>query len=231
MVVAVSRSASNRGIEADASFPTLDTLEDIGEGVTWLTANCPFMHAAHARAGMPPLRREPGGFAGLADIIVSQLVSLAAADAIFTRLKAAVVPLAPEQLLAASDESLRAVGLSGAKVKSLRAVAQSIADGDLNLDGLNLLSDAEAKAQLESLPGIGPWTSDIYVMFCLGRRDGFAPGDLALRVAVGELLGLADRPSVRETAEIAVRWRPWRGVAARQLWAYYRVNRLIGRES
>lgn len=222
----VSTLASNPGTAADASFPTLDTLDDIGEGVTWLTANCRFMQAAHAHAGMPPLRREPGGFAGLADIIVSQLVSLAAADAIFSRLKAAVVPLEPEQLLATSNETLRAVGLSGAKVKSLRAVAYAITDGGLDLDGLKLVSDAEAKARLESLPGIGPWTSDIYVMFCLGRRDGFAPGDLALRVAVGDLLGLPERPSVRETAEIAARWRPWRGVAARQLWAYYRVNRL-----
>ena len=222
----MKRPLSNRGKAANASFPTIETPSDISEGVAWLTAHCPFMRAAHDLAGMPPLRREPGGFAGLSEIIVSQLVSLAAADAIFSRLTAAVLPLTPENLLAASGETLRAVGLSGAKVKSLRAVATAITSGGLDLASLAAVADDEAKQRLESLPGIGPWTSDIYVMFCLGRRDGFAPGDLALRVAIGDLMGMKERPSVHETAEIARRWRPWRGVAARQLWAYYRVTRL-----
>jgi DNA-3-methyladenine glycosylase II len=179
----------------------------------------------HDRSGLPPLRRRPGGFEGLARIVVGQQLSIASAAAIWSRTEAAVTPFAPEALLAASDATLRGAGLSTGKVRTLRAVATAIAEGGLDLDGLAGLGDAEIHEALTGVSGIGPWTADVYILFCLGRADGFAPGDLALQVALQMATDLETRPSAKELAAFAERWRPWRGVAARLLWAYYKVEK------
>ena len=121
-----------------------------------------------------------------------------------------------------SDDEMRAAGLSRPKIKTLRAVAAAVKDG-LDFDDLASRDDAEVRARLVSISGIGPWTSDVYLMFCIGRADAFAPGDLALQEAARLLMGLDARPSADELEVIAERWRPWRGVAARLLWSYYRV--------
>ena len=182
---------------------------------------CPHMAEAHTATGMPPLRRRANGFPGLARIIVGQQLSVASANAIWGRFEQAVSPLDPENLLASHDDALRACGLSASKIRTLRGIAGAIAGGDIDLKRLSRMPEDDLKESLLSLKGVGPWTADIYAMFCLGRADGWAPGDLALQHAVRDLLALEDRPGIDDMVKIAERWRPWRSIAARLLWAYY----------
>lgn len=173
------------------------------------------------RTGLPPLRRREGGFRGLVAIIVSQQVSVASARAILARVETVLAPLTPQRVLAASDEEMRLSGLSRPKQRSLRAVAGAIAAGSLDFALLEDASPERIHEHMTAVSGIGPWTADVYLMFCLGHRDGFAAGDLALQEAARVGFGLPARPSTRELTAIAEAWRPWRGVAARLLWAYY----------
>jgi DNA-3-methyladenine glycosylase II len=172
--------------------------------------------------GPPPLRLRAPGFAGLAAIIVSQQVSVASANAIFARLEARLAPLEAAPLLAAGDEVLRACGLSAPKMRALRAVARAVAEEGLDLAALGALDAADAHRALVAVHGIGAWTADIFLLFCLGHPDAFPSGDLALQEAARLALGLETRPDARGLETIAERWRPWRGVAARMLWAFYR---------
>ena len=175
-----------------------------------------------AIGGPPPLRRREPGFAGLAAIIVSQQLSTASANAIFGRLASRIDPLEASRLAEAGDDDLRACGLSTPKVRALRSAAVAVAEGSLDLAGLAALDAAGAHNALVSIKGIGPWTADIFLLFCLGHPDAFPAGDLALQEAARLALGLKRRPDTARLERIAERWRPWRGVAARMLWAYYR---------
>jgi len=147
-------------------------------------------------------------------------VSVASATAIWDRTAVACRPFEPGGLLALKDTHLANVGLSRPKIRTLRAIAAACRDG-LDLARLDGISDAEVHKTLTEVTGIGPWTADVYILFCLGRADGWAPGDLALQVAAQHALELAERPNPVAMLELAERWRPWRGVAARLLWAYY----------
>jgi DNA-3-methyladenine glycosylase II len=154
-------------------------------------------------------------------IVVSQQLSVASARAVWARTQAALAPLTPETILAADDEAMRLSGLSRPKQKTVRALAAAIAEGRLDLDGL---AGAEADAVhrvLTAVPGIGPWTADVYILICLGHRDGFAAGDLAVQEAARLAFALPARPKPAELAALAEGWRPWRGIAVRLLWAYY----------
>jgi DNA-3-methyladenine glycosylase II len=173
--------------------------------------------------GPPPLRRREPGFSGLAAIIVSQQVSVASANAIFGRLEARIAPLDAETLLDAEEAVLRGCGLSTPKLKALRALAHEVAREGLDLAALGACEAAEAHARLTKVRGVGPWTADIFLLFCLGHPDAFPAGDLALQEAARLALGLRTRPDAKRLERIAERWRPYRGVAARMLWAYYRV--------
>ncbi|MDX2155945.1 MAG: DNA-3-methyladenine glycosylase 2 family protein [Hyphomicrobiaceae bacterium] len=201
----------------------IESEHDLAVGIRSLRRKCGVVRIMHDKAGMPPLRRRPGGFEGLARIIVGQQLSVASAAAIWSRTEAAVVPFEAPGLLAASDTTLRAAGLSTGKVRTLRAIAAAVAEQGLDLSALHDCTDEEVHAALTAITGIGPWTADIYIMFCLGRADGFAPGDLALQIALQMAAGLDARPTHKELAAFAERWRPWRGVAARLLWAYYKA--------
>ena len=170
--------------------------------------------------GAPPLRRREPGFAGLAAIIVSQQVSVASARAIFGRLEGRLQPLSADMVLTAGEEVLRGCGLSGPKIRAVTAAATAISDG-LDLSRLAELPAPEAHRALVAVKGIGPWTADIFLLFCLGHPDAFPAGDLALQEAAKLALDLASRPDARALEALAERWRPWRGVAARMLWAYY----------
>jgi DNA-3-methyladenine glycosylase II len=172
--------------------------------------------------GAPPLRRREPGFAGMAAIIVSQQVSVASASAIFKRLEANITPLDALTLLAAGEAGLRLCGLSTPKIRALRALAEAVVGEGLDLAALASLEAEAAHRALVAVKGIGPWTADIFLLFCLGHPDAFPHGDLALREAARLALGLEKRPDARELERVAERWRPWRGVAARMLWAYYR---------
>ncbi len=171
--------------------------------------------------GPPPLRRRLPGFAGLAAIIVSQQVSVASASAIFARLEAELAPLSAATLLEADDAALRRCGLSLPKMRALRALAAAAADG-LDLEALGERDAREAHEALIAVKGVGPWTADIFLLFCLGHPDAFPAGDLALQEAARLALSLKARPDARKLERIAERWRPLRGVAARMLWAFYR---------
>jgi len=198
----------------------IETMADVAEAAAWLARGDSGMARALDLAGLPPLRRWPDGFAALRDAICGQMVSTAAARALIARLDAA--GLCDEAAVAAADETaLLACGLSRAKARHLRAVAES----GINFSALRDLPDAEVQARLVALPGVGRWTAEIYAITALGRADVFAPGDLALREAARQLYDLPDRPAVAELAARATAWSPWRAVAARLLWAYYRVAR------
>lgn len=173
--------------------------------------------------GPPPLRRREPGFAGLAAIIVSQQVSVASANAIFGRLEAAISPLEAPVLLASGEDTLKLCGLSTPKIKALRALARAVTEDGLDLARLGALDAAEAHDSLIKVSGIGPWTADIFLLFCLGHPDAFPVGDLALQEAARLALGLKKRPDAKRLEKLAERWRPFRGIAARMLWAYYRV--------
>ena len=193
----------------------------VAEGAAWLAACEPRFAAALVLTGPLPLRRQADGFAALLDAIVGQQVSVASARAIWARLQAAGLTDAGE-MARASDEALRAVGLSRQKARYGRALAQA----GIDYEGLRLRPDDAVMATLVAVPGIGRWTAEIYAMFALGRADVFAPGDLALQEAAKLLFGLDARPSEQALRAMAQAWSPWRGVAARALWAYYRVAKL-----
>ncbi|PTM40504.1 DNA-3-methyladenine glycosylase [Bosea sp. 124] len=194
---------------------------DLEEGMAALGALHPDWAAIIERTGIPPLRRREGGFAGLAAIIVSQQLSVASARAVWARVETVLAPLTPERILAATDEEMRLSGLSRPKQRTMRAVAAAIAGGELALETLETATPEQVHALMTAVSGIGPWTADIYLLFCLGHRDGFAAGDLAIQEAARVAFGLPARPGVAALEALAEDWRPWRGVAARLLWAYY----------
>lgn len=154
---------------------------------------------------------------------MSQQVSVASAQAIGKRIDELLVPLEPATIAAAGDELLRRCGLSGPKIRALRAISNAILSGNLRLGGLAAMEPADAHRALVAVKGIGPWTADIYLLFCLGHPDAWPAGDLALQEAARLAFALPVRPSAKETIALAEAWRPWRGVAARLLWAYYRA--------
>ena len=173
--------------------------------------------------GPPPLRRREPGFAGLAAIIVSQQVSVASANAIFGRLETRVDAAGGACACSPpTTSSCAAAAFRRRNCARLRALARAVAHEGLDLAALGALDAAEAHRALVAVSGIGPWTADIFLLFCLGHPDAFPAGDLALQEAARLALGLKTRPDARQLEQIAERWRPWRGVAARMLWAYYR---------
>ncbi|MBS0242760.1 MAG: DNA-3-methyladenine glycosylase 2 family protein [Proteobacteria bacterium] len=203
----------------------ISTEDDLREGIRALRRKCKVARLMHDMAGVPPVRRRAAGFEGLARIVVGQQLSVASAAAIWGRTETAVTPFEPATLLALPDQPLRSVGLSAGKVRTLRAIATAIADGSLDLGALENAPEEAVHAALTSVNGIGPWTADIYIMFCLGRADAFAGGDLALQIALQRAAGLEHRPSAKQLLEFAERWRPWRSVAAHLLWAYYKIGK------
>ena len=174
-------------------------------------------------AGLPPLRRRPGGFAGLASIIVSQQLSTASAAAIWARVSAAFDPFHHDAIRKARADKLGRLGLSAAKIKTLKHIARELAEERLNLDVLANEDADAAHNTLTTLPGIGPWTADVYLLFCLGHGDAWPAGDLAVQEAIKAGLGLKTRPTPKQMAPLAEPWRPLRGAAAHLWWAYYRV--------
>ena len=190
----------------------------MAEGAAWLAAQEPRFADALDLCGPLPLRRTADGFEALLSAIVGQQVSTASAAAIWKRLEEAGLT-AEAAVAAAAPEALRAAGLSRTKI----AYAQGLARAGVDFAGLRIRPDAEVIATLTAVKGIGVWTAEIYAMFALGRADVFAAGDLALQEAARVLFNLPERPSPSQLREMAEDWSPWRAVAARLLWAYYRA--------
>ncbi len=175
------------------------------------------------RFGPPPPRRAPVGFPALLDIIVSQQVSAAAADAIMARLVAVLDGgPTPAGVLALGEAALRRAGLSRQKIRYSQGLAADLAAGRLDLDAVARLPDDAAVAALTRVKGIGRWSAEIYLLFALQRPDVLPADDLALMLAAQRLKGLAARPTPAALRAMGETWRPWRSVASRLLWHYYR---------
>lgn len=196
---------------------------DLHTALKALIAADPRLEAVLAVAGPPPLRRRPDGFVGLAWIIVGQQLSTASAGAIWARLSAAFDPFDHTAILGARALKLTRLGLSAAKIRTLKALARAIDRGALDLASLAAMPPEEAHAALTAQPGIGPWTADLYLLSCLGHADVWPAGDLALQEATRLAFALDARPTARQMVPLAEPWRPWRAVAARLLWTYYRT--------
>jgi DNA-3-methyladenine glycosylase II len=199
----------------------LDSQADLEDAITALVKRDPRLKPVLQVAGMPALRRREPGFAGLAAIVCGQQLSTASAAAIWGRVSAAFDPFEHDAIKRARADRLARLGLSTAKIKTLKALAKELAAERLNLDVLAEEDADAAHATLTALHGIGPWTADIYLLFCLGHGDAWPAGDLAVQEAMRIGLGLKARPTVKQMAPLAEPWRPLRGAAAHLWWAYY----------
>lgn len=192
-------------------------------GIRQLIKQCDHMRRAYDLTGPAPARELDAGFAALLRIIVDQQVSTHAGAAIWRKLEATLGgPVEPDRVIAIGEEGLRASGFSRGKTRYALGLADAVASGTLDLEGLSTRPDDEATAALTAIKGIGRWTAEIYLMFALGRPDIMPSGDLALQIGAQLLLGLPARPSIKELDREAERWRPYRSAAAVMLWQYYR---------
>lgn len=196
----------------------IHTDDDVAEGAAWLAARDVRLARALEATGPLPLRRRSGGFPALLQAICGQQLSVASAAAVWNRLSEADA-ITCDRLCVLTDDDLRGCGLSRPKIRYVRALIEA----DLDYDALATMSEDDAIRTLTDVKGIGVWTAEIYLMFAVGRADVIAAGDLALQEAARAVVGMETRPTDKELRQIAQPWSPWRAVAARILWAYYRV--------
>ncbi|MGV7218756.1 DNA-3-methyladenine glycosylase family protein [Bradyrhizobium sp. UFLA05-112] len=201
----------------------LETQSDLEEAIQALVKRDARLKPVLEIAGMPSLRRREAGFAGLAHIVCGQQLSTASAGAIWERLNVALDPFDHEAVRRARANRLGRLGLSAAKIKTLKHLARELAAERLNLDVLAEEDADAAHHTLIALPGIGPWTADVYLLFCLGHGDAWPAGDLAVQEGIRIGLGLKTRPTEKQMAPLAEPWRPLRGAAAHLWWSYYRA--------
>ena len=201
----------------------LNSQDDLEEAIHALIKLDPRLEPIFEVAGMPALRRREPGFVGLAHIVCGQQLSTASASAIWGRLSAAFQPFDHDAVRRARTDRLGRLGLSAAKIKTLKHLARELAAERLNLDVLAEEDADTAHHTLIALPGIGPWTADVYLLFCLGHGDAWPAGDLAVQEAIRIGLKLNARPTEKQMAPLAEPWRPMRGAAAHLWWSYYRA--------
>lgn len=203
----------------------IKTLDDVAVGLTALKELDPRLEQVIAKAGPVPLRRRDPSLENLMRIIVSQQVSVASAAAIWERFITAFDLSNPANITTVPDEALQAVGLSRPKIKTIRAVAHEAQENGLICEALVGVPANAVHERLTQIHGIGPWTAEIFTLFCLGDPDIFPVGDIALQQAVMDAFDLNERPKGDILDQIALQWSPWRGVAARLFWAYYAATR------
>lgn len=199
----------------------LHSKADLQAGLAQLILADPRLVPVAEKAGAFSLRRREGGYAGLCAIVCGQQLSVASAAAIRDRLFAAFDPFHHDAVRLARTDRLKRLGLSAAKIKSIKEIGKAVASGRIDLNAVGDMDADVAHAALTALHGIGPWTADIYLLFCLGHADAFPAGDLAVQESARIALNLRKRPDAKALTKIAEAWRPWRGVAAHLLWAYY----------
>jgi DNA-3-methyladenine glycosylase II len=199
----------------------LNTDADLHKAIEQLIQVDPRLKPVLVKAGRPSLRRRPAGFPGLCAIVVSQQLSTTSASAIWRRLAAAFDPFHHDDVRRARAEKLARIGLSKPKIRTLKAIGAAVAKGAIDLDAVGRMEADDAHNTLIALHGIGPWTADIYLLFCLGHADAWPAGDLALQEAARLAFDLKSRPTAKDMIALGEKWRPWRGVAAHLLWAYY----------
>ena len=188
---------------------------------TDLATRDPALASIVERHGLPDFWAREPGLPTLVLLILEQQVSLASARAAFDRLVGRLGELTTAGILASTDEELRADGFSRQKARYVRALATAIEEGALDLDAIGALGDDEVRAALVALPGIGPWTAEVYLLSALRRPDTWPVGDIALQEAARRALGLELRPTPDELEGIGEAWRPHRASAARLLWHLY----------
>jgi DNA-3-methyladenine glycosylase II len=194
------------------------------ESIDALVAIEPAFAAALERAGYPPTRIRDRGYETLLRTIIGQQVSVAAAQSIWNKLAAALGDLTdPATVAQATDEQLRAVGLSRQKVSYARSLAEEITSGRLDLANLPA-DDEEAIAALTRIKGIGRWSAEIYLLFAEGRPDIWPAGDLAVQIEIGRILGHPERPSEKLLRSWSAPWSPHRGAAAIFAWHHYKID-------
>lgn len=201
----------------------IKTIDDIETGLKDLLKLDSRLNAIAMASDPPPLRLQEPGFAGLARIIIGQQVSRASAQAITDRFVEHISPQTPKAYLDAGEPAWIAIGLSRAKQRSLTCLSEAILNQELPIDELASIPAAEAMEKLTLIKGIGPWTAEVYLLFCAGHADIFPAGDLALQEGIKQAFNMKTRPSEKETREIAEGWKPLRGIAARLFWSYYKA--------
>lgn len=197
----------------------IDVFTDVSAASRALARKDPALRLALKAIGKPHIRRREGGFPGLFRIIVEQQVSVPSAQAIWKRCLDGVAHADPAAVAALGEEGLKSLGLSGPKARYVVALAEAVANCDFAFVQLPHASDEEAFAALLALKGVGPWTASIYLLFCEGRVDIWPPSDVALKAAYSAAAGIVTDQKTLDAG--AVRWAPWRGVAAHILWTYY----------
>jgi DNA-3-methyladenine glycosylase II len=210
---------------ADQLGTRLDTPELLDAHLDALVRLDRRLEPVRARAGQVDLRTGEKGFAGMARVICSQQLSTSSARAIWNRVIALSGAGEAASFLEIEEAALRAAGLSAGKVRSMRAVAEAVVAGTLDFAGVEELAAETAIEHLTVIKGIGPWTAEIYLLFCVGHADIFPAGDLALKKAVVDGLGLSALPSTPELIDIAAAWSPHRGAAALLFWRYFHALR------
>lgn len=203
--------------------PRLDRIEAVEAHLDLLVGIDPRLAAVRDVAGAVQPRLSPRGFAGMAKVICGQQLSVASAGAIWGRFEQVPGALDPLTFLALDEATVRASGFSGGKFRTLRVIAEAMAAGELDFDHLETLPAEDAVAYLVAHKGIGPWTAQVYLMFCAQHPDVFPAGDLALLKAVQHGLGLDARPTIKDMGSIAAGWAPHRSAAALLFWRYFAV--------
>ena len=193
----------------------------LGKAARQLAKRDPDLAAILKRHGPPPLWARQPGFSTLIKIILEQQVSLASAAALFNRLKQNTVPFRPLRMLELGEAHLKSMGLTRQKTSYCLHLAESLASKRLRLSQLARMSDAQAKAALMEIKGVGAWSADVYLLMALRRPDVWPINDLALEIAFQKLRNLPERPNATQLLTIAEAWRPFRSVAARMLWQFY----------
>jgi DNA-3-methyladenine glycosylase II len=197
----------------------LHEIPAIAAGVDHLTASVP--HFAGADRSRFEWRRREAGFGGLLRMILGQQVSTRAADAMWGKLAAIMPEPDPARFLTFDDPALAAAGFSRQKMRYARAIAQTLIADPLYLDRLAGLDDDAVIETLTALPGIGRWSAEVYLMFCLGRPDVWPAGDLGIVLGIQYLLGLKDKPAPAAIVAAGEAWRPYRSAAALLVWSHY----------
>ncbi len=182
----------------------------------------PLFESINAMYGPPPNWTRPQGFSSLARIILEQQVSLASANAHFLRLNNYLNGFTPENILSLTNVEMRQCQISRQKAKYLRALSEAILNGDLDLKELPKLDEKEIRRILTAIKGIGEWTTDIYLMFCLQSKNIFPNGDVAIVNTIKELSGAKTK---EEIVILAESWKPLRSLAAYFLWHFYLSKR------
>lgn len=195
--------------------------ETLRFGAEQLAERDPDLRNILSRLGYPPLWAREPGFASLIHIILEQQVSIKAAATMFRRLSLHLSGVSPESVLEIGEEGLRQFGLTRQKSRYAVELARHVSGRQLRLDQLDMLDDVQGRKDLLAVPGLGPWTVDIYYMMALRRPDIWPRGDLALASAIRDIKQLEAIPGHSEQYEFALQWSPWRAVAARMLWLHY----------